>query len=554
LIKRKPRILLVNEASYHATGYSNYGYEVQKRLHATGKYELAELACYGQENDPRKVELPWQYYANEPEPNSPEMDEYRAIKINQFGNWKFNDTCLKFRPDVVWDFRDWWMLEAQERSPFRRFYKWAIMPTVDSAPQNEQWISTFINADAVLTYSDWGRSVLEKEGGGLIKTMGVASPGADTETFCPMDKAEIRKKFGIEPDIFLVGTVMRNQPRKLYPELFRAFAEFLKAAPAEMASKTYLYLHTSYPDQGWSIPLLIKKYGLSRKVLMTYKCRNCAAVFPSFYQDARGVCHSCGMSAAVPPNVRLGVDRETVAKIINFFDVYVQYSNSEGFGMPMVEAAACGIPVFATDYSAMSDVVRKVNGTPLGLSSLAMDFEFGCFRATPDRADFVKKLIKFLSLSPSARREASYKARKGVEANYTWDRTAKVWMSVFDSLTPSLSPDSETWESSPRLHTPKKPPSEFATNEDFVDWAIINILGRPEMLDSYMALRLIRDLTWGMAPDGTGGLYQNEDSMLGNRDHMKDFNESNVIDELTALCENNNKWEKKRWELLQKTS
>ena len=42
---------------------------------------------------------------------------------------------------------------------------------------------------------------------------------------------------------------------------------------------------------------------------------------------------------------------------MNTFDLYVQYANSEGFGLPQVEAAGCGIPVASVDYSAMSSVV-----------------------------------------------------------------------------------------------------------------------------------------------------------------------------------------------------
>jgi hypothetical protein len=60
------------------------------------------------------------------------------------------------------------MLEYQERSPFRPFYHWAIMPTVDAAPQDEQWVATFLNADSVFTYSDWGMDVLRAQTGGRI--------------------------------------------------------------------------------------------------------------------------------------------------------------------------------------------------------------------------------------------------------------------------------------------------------------------------------------------------------------------------------------------------
>ena len=79
---------------------------------------------------------------------------------------------LDFLPDIVCDIRDFWMFEYQERSAYRPCFNWAIMPTVDASPQNEQWLSTFANADAVFNYSQWGYEVLEKESNGKIKCLG----------------------------------------------------------------------------------------------------------------------------------------------------------------------------------------------------------------------------------------------------------------------------------------------------------------------------------------------------------------------------------------------
>jgi hypothetical protein len=40
---------------------------------------------------------------------------------NKFGEFSFNNVLLDFMPDFVMDIRDWWMLEFEERSPFREF-------------------------------------------------------------------------------------------------------------------------------------------------------------------------------------------------------------------------------------------------------------------------------------------------------------------------------------------------------------------------------------------------------------------------------------------------
>ena len=122
---RKPKILLCTEASFMHTGYSIYTKEVLTRLYATGKYELAEFAAYSTYDDKRREGIPWKFYANAPhEDNEQEHSQYMSRGLNQFGEWRFEDVCLDFRPDIVWDIRDWWMTEFEQRSPFRPFYHW----------------------------------------------------------------------------------------------------------------------------------------------------------------------------------------------------------------------------------------------------------------------------------------------------------------------------------------------------------------------------------------------------------------------------------------------
>src|SRR5690606_35719254 len=121
--------------------------------------------------------------------------------------------------------------EFEERSPFRNYFHWLIMPTVDASPQRPEWISTYMNADGVFTYSDWGLAELKKCNG-LIKTICSAPPGADLETFRPVNnKVKHKAGCGLPQDSFIIRTVMRNQSRKLYPDLIRSFKMFLDKAP-----------------------------------------------------------------------------------------------------------------------------------------------------------------------------------------------------------------------------------------------------------------------------------------------------------------------------------
>ena len=120
---RKKRILFCSEATFLNTGYATYTREILNYLHSTGKYEIAEMAAYGEKNDPRAANIPWKFYGVmpnqncEPKASQEELEAYNSRPTNQFGEWAFEHVCLDFLPDFVCDIRDFWMLDFAERSP-----------------------------------------------------------------------------------------------------------------------------------------------------------------------------------------------------------------------------------------------------------------------------------------------------------------------------------------------------------------------------------------------------------------------------------------------------
>ena len=539
---RKKRILFCGEATYLNTGYATYGREVLKRLHETDKYELAEFASYGTLEDASAHGIPWVFYPNMPDQtNKAQVDEYNSLPTNQFGEWRFEEVLLNFKPDIVFDIRDFWMLDYQQRSPFRRMFHWVIMPTVDAAPQNEQWIATYSDAEAVFNYSDWGYEVLKSESNGTINCLGSAPPSAD-EAYQPAENKQKHKEdLGFDKDIKIIGTIMRNQRRKLFPDLFESFKKFLDTTNKK---NIFLYCHTSYPDIGWDIPKLLNRYGLSSKVLFTYSCINCEHAFPSFFADAKTKCPKCGSGNAGLASVKNGVSYEFLSSIMNTFDLYIQYANSEGFGLPQVEAAACGIPVMSVDYSAMSSVVRKLGGTPLKPKALYGELETGCYRAVPDNDFTAKEMAKFFDKSDEEQLEIGKKTRKNFEKHYQWDQTAKKWEDYFDSVT--IRPDEETWLSPPRIHQPLNDVPGYLPTQEYVEWIIVNVLGEPERLGTYFEARMIRDLNYGMYIEGTGEMYFNEDSYKFVRPDYEPFDIEVAYRVLADLCERRNRWETRR--------
>lgn len=535
----KLRVLFCGNSSYLSSGYAVYSNEVLSQLNSDGRFQVAELGQFGGYDDPRRHDLPWKHYPVVPNPADPdEQAAYKANPGNEYGAWRFEQTCLDFRPDAVFGIDDWWGAEFIFRSPLRRHFHLAYMPTCDAVPLMDQWVDSYRSADAIFTYTDWAADVLRGYG---VDVVGSAPPGADVGVFKPVTSREgHRRSQGLPADCYIIGTVNRNQPRKLFPDLIEAFALFRQIAPDSIRDKTYLYLHTAFPDQGWDIPRLVLDAGVGDRVLFTYQCRVCRHAFPSLLADAKAPCPRCRSHSAMMPDSSRGLSREQLAAVYQLMDVYVSYGTNEGFGLGQAEAAACGVPVMSVDYSAMSDVVRKVNGFPIKVQRFIREAATGRFLAYPDNQDLVDQLVRYLT-APTAikgRREAA--AREGVLAHYTYGRTAKIWAEHFASIKPK-----RTWDEPARLHHPNLDEPKGLTDEEWVRWAFTNVLGRPELANSLTALRLTRDLSYGATYGHVAGSVFSDAAAHGKTlfSKLHPFNREHALSLLVAEAERSNHWE-----------
>jgi len=549
---RKKRILFCSEATFLNTGYATYTREILNYLHGTGKYEIAEMAAYGEKNDPRAANIPWKYYGVmpnqncEPKAGEEELKAYHAKPTNQFGEWAFEHVCLDFLPDFVCDIRDFWMLDFAERSPFRNYFKWVVMPTVDARPQARQWIATYAGADACLTYSDWAGGVLKDQSGGKINYLGSSPPSAHPAYKPVEDKFLHKIEMGIDPSYKIIGTVMRNQRRKLYPDLFEAFRMFLDSATNK---NYYLYCHTSYPDLGWDIPELLNQYKLSSNVLFTYICPETKKPFASKFRGAVAQSPYTGKWGSTLSNVKNGLSYEDLAKVMNCFDLYTQYANCEGFGLPQVEAAACGVPVCGTDYSAMESVLRKLEGFTITPAALYKELETGCLRAVPDNNYASEIFLHFFEkMSEEDRVSMGKRTRENFEKHYQWHLSGAVWEKYFDETDPIEF--QRGWGSQPNIRQPAEKLDLSQTkykHSDLSKWLIANVLVQPEKINSFLASRMTRDLLYKSSTSSTGGMYFNESSAaFDGQQHRSHFDFDIAYNQMRGLRERINHWEQIR--------
>lgn len=522
--KPKLKILMCSEASFINSGFGKYANEILSRLHNTNKYIVAEFASYGLVNDPRDKNIDWIYYANAVRDTDGRYKEYMSRTDNQFGRWRFEKVLLDFKPDVVIDVRDYWMSNYQAYSPLRPYFHHILMPTVDSAPQQEEWLDTFLSADAIFTYSDWGANTIKEQTNNKINYIDTTSPGVNLDVFKIEDSRQNKIDFGIDPDSFIIGSVMRNQKRKLIPELFFSLQKLLSILEKEQCTKNvYLYLHTTYPDMGWNIPELLAKYKISNRVLFTYYCKNCSAIEACVFSGPLKICKKCLKKSSALPAVSNGVSDHQLSTIYNLFDLYVQYAICEGFGMPQVEAGACGIPIATVEYSAMVDVIKKLNAYAIPVKSYYTELETKAVRVYPDNDKLISIIIDQLNKPYPMRQQERFQIRSLAEKHYDWNSISKIWEKYLDSIEFRANWSNALKPLIKPIYDSKNNSSNFEQLMNLCN----NYLHNTDLASSYRILNLLQNADYGFS-------YSSPTQI--NQANIKD-----MYDYVGAVIENNNK-------------
>lgn len=143
-------------------------------------------------------------------------------------------------------------------------------------------------------------------------------------------------------DRFVVGMNFANKAggfihRKAVAENFLAFAIF-----ASKHDDVILYLHTEPfgKQSGFVLPTILQACGVPPEKVMFCD--------PIAYQ--------------------YGISQETLAAIYSAWDVGLFCNYGEGFGIPQVEAQACGVPIITSNFAASAELASPdsflVNGQP----------------------------------------------------------------------------------------------------------------------------------------------------------------------------------------------
>jgi glycosyltransferase involved in cell wall biosynthesis len=109
----------------------------------------------------------------------------------------------------------------------------------------------------------------------------------------------------------------------------------------------------------------------------------------------------------------------------------VSLTRGEGFGLPLLEAAASGLPVIATGWSAHTEFLGKkyisVSSNLVQIPGSRVDgriFVSGARWADPDEIDFKKRVRKFRT-SPDVPREWAAELQETVRKSYGWSAVSE---------------------------------------------------------------------------------------------------------------------------------
>lgn len=235
-------------------------------------------------------------------------------------------------------------------------------------------------ADIIVTDSEFSKSEILRYFPQHRSKIRVVPCGVDLDRFKPCTDSEriadVKASLCIEGDYFLyVGTI---EPRKNLRRLITAYSAFVKKV-GEASPKLVLAGGKGWLDE--EIYASVQKLGLEGKVLFTE------------YVPAEDMTPlMCGAMAFVFPSLY------------------------EGFGMPPLEAMACGAPVLTTNAASLPEVVGDcaVICDAYSAKSIAQ----GLYRLYSDE---------------NLRRDLS---KRGIERakNFTWERSAQMLHDIYREL------------------------------------------------------------------------------------------------------------------------
>ncbi|MBK9063715.1 MAG: glycosyltransferase [Acidobacteria bacterium] len=257
------------------------------------------------------------------------------------------------------------------------------MLEVDGIPR--AWADACNAMDEVWTPSHWGAERFRESG--VTKPIRVVPLGYDAGRFRPEPGARRASPRYTFLSVFEWGE------RKAPEILLRAYA-----AAFSGADDVLLVVRANNHDGHVDVPRQIEELGLPRN----------------------------GPPVAFLYNTHIRANQ--LAMLYRSADAFVLPSRGEGWGMPILEAMACGLPVIATPWSGPSEFLHEDVGYPIAVKGLVpadakCPYYEGFRWAEPDLDDLVARFRYVFTHREEARAKGARAAQEAA-AKWTWALTA----------------------------------------------------------------------------------------------------------------------------------
>ncbi len=373
----KLTLLWISDSPHFPTGFGRTSGEILKRLSDVPDFDAHCLAIGGTPSLLHHEEGDYTVW-HHPDPRPSKGSVMEIVRSVQ--------------PDVVVTLSNIWSAGYMEEITDETGVKWVGYFPVDAGPLPAYFASVLERMDARVTTSSFSADVFRRSYPHL--DVRIIRHGVDAGIFRPGSPADGKPRLRNGDPAFVIGCVARNQPRKGLPTLVKAFSTFARSHPDAM-----LHLHTDpWDEEGWMLGELLSRHGVEDRTSFTQAMLR--------YES---------------------VDDEELRDIYRSFDVFALPTMGEGFGLPILEAMACGVPVAATEGIAVSEMVGGRGELIQIISTLTVpphNFEAGLVDA-----DKLASALERLYENPGLRSKYARLGRKYAEG-LTWDKSAECWESL----------------------------------------------------------------------------------------------------------------------------
>lgn len=329
--RRELRCLFNTNAPHSSSGYSIEMRDVLYRLVEDG-WPVAISAFYGVDGGPATIEYPPNL---NPRLKSLEIKHYPKMSESWGSDGMFYHG-LNWKANAIFSMQDIWTLDPAFLSKIRVWIPW--LP-IDKEPLPMNVIEKLRFAYKIMCFSKFGHDLLLDKG--FYPTF--ITEGTDVEIFKPKDKMEARKKIGLPQDIFLwlmIGANKESPPRKGYQEALEAFKMFHDKHP-----EAAMLFHIQQRDpRGFPIKEYAAYLGIANRIF--------------FMNDYKAMFLSTS---------------DTIAEEYQAADALLHPSQTEGFGLCIIESQACGKPVVIQNCQSMPELIIE-GKTGFGANTLSKRF------------------------------------------------------------------------------------------------------------------------------------------------------------------------------------